>query len=92
MIYLIKWELTVATRMPPFSVQSNVARMLLTKQSLYLKKFLKVSCFGTTYRKAMLIFLIAKFTVDVQGYTAEDDDMLCLKLRVDFMKPFPRLW
>ncbi|KIM48128.1 hypothetical protein M413DRAFT_439848 [Hebeloma cylindrosporum] len=35
----------------------------------------------------------AKFTVDVLGYTAEEGDMLCLKLKVDFMKrPFPRLW
>ncbi|KAG6820105.1 hypothetical protein H0H93_005252 [Arthromyces matolae] len=31
----------------------------------------------------------AKFAVHVQGYTAEDDDMLCLDLNVDFMmKPF----
>ncbi|KAF8198922.1 ML domain-containing protein [Pholiota molesta] len=35
----------------------------------------------------------AKFTVDIQGYTANDDDMLCLKLTVDFMKkPFFRPW
>ena len=40
----------------------------------------------------MLIFLTARFNVDVQGYTVDDDDMLCLKLRVDFMKPFPHLW
>ncbi|PPR00490.1 hypothetical protein CVT24_005550 [Panaeolus cyanescens] len=32
----------------------------------------------------------AKFVVDVQGYTVDEDDMLCLKLKVDFMKnPFP---
>ncbi|KAF8168022.1 ML domain-containing protein [Crassisporium funariophilum] len=35
----------------------------------------------------------ARFNVHVQGYTAEDEDMLCLDLKVDFMKrPFPRLW
>ncbi|KAJ2914859.1 hypothetical protein MD484_g5551, partial [Candolleomyces efflorescens] len=38
----------------------------------------------------------AKFVVDVNGYTADEDEMLCLKLSVDFMKnPFPRphkLW
>ncbi|KAG6842588.1 Phosphatidylglycerol/phosphatidylinositol transfer protein [Blastosporella zonata] len=34
----------------------------------------------------------AKFSIDVQGYTANDDDMLCLKLKVDFMRnPFPHL-
>ncbi|KAG6888687.1 Phosphatidylglycerol/phosphatidylinositol transfer protein [Termitomyces sp. Mi166 len=34
----------------------------------------------------------AKFKVDVQGYTANDDDMLCLNLLVDFLpNPFPRL-
>ena len=34
-------------------------------------------------------FFIAKFIVDVQGYTDDDDDMFCLKLKVDFMKrPF----
>ncbi|KAG6845773.1 Phosphatidylglycerol/phosphatidylinositol transfer protein [Tephrocybe sp. NHM501043] len=34
----------------------------------------------------------AKFTVNVQGYTADDDDMLCLDLHVDFIKnPFPHL-
>ncbi|KDQ63665.1 hypothetical protein JAAARDRAFT_148241 [Jaapia argillacea MUCL 33604] len=33
----------------------------------------------------------AKFTVAVRGYTAEEDDMLCLNLKVDFMKkPFFR--
>ncbi|KAG2350448.1 hypothetical protein BDR05DRAFT_954544 [Suillus weaverae] len=34
----------------------------------------------------------AKFTVAVKGYTVDDEDMLCLDLKVDFMKsPFPRL-
>ncbi|CAK5282913.1 unnamed protein product [Mycena citricolor] len=27
----------------------------------------------------------AKFTVDVNGYTADDDDLLCVKLKVDFL-------
>ncbi|KAH7931043.1 hypothetical protein BV22DRAFT_999375 [Leucogyrophana mollusca] len=32
----------------------------------------------------------AKFTVSVRGYTAEEEDMVCLDLKVDFMKrPFP---
>ena len=40
-----------------------------------------------------LFLSTAKFNVDVVGYTTEDDDMLCLKLKVDFMKrPFPRFW
>ncbi|PPQ88662.1 hypothetical protein CVT25_010238 [Psilocybe cyanescens] len=34
----------------------------------------------------------AKFKVDVLGYTADDEDMLCVKLTVDFMKGFPRFW
>jgi hypothetical protein len=36
----------------------------------------------------------AKFVVDVHGYTVDDDEMLCLRLEVNFMKnPFPRrLW
>ncbi|ODN77547.1 phosphatidylglycerol/phosphatidylinositol transfer protein [Cryptococcus amylolentus CBS 6039] len=29
----------------------------------------------------------AKFSVQVRGYTAEDEDMVCLDLFVDFMKP-----
>ncbi|KAG2159945.1 ML domain-containing protein [Suillus bovinus] len=34
----------------------------------------------------------AKFTVAVKGYTADELDMLCLDLKVDFMRnPFPRL-
>ncbi|KAG6884747.1 hypothetical protein C0993_008537 [Termitomyces sp. T159_Od127] len=34
----------------------------------------------------------AKFKVEIQGYTVEEDAMLCLNLFVDFMKkPFPRL-
>ncbi|KAG0708943.1 ML domain-containing protein [Suillus ampliporus] len=34
----------------------------------------------------------AKFKVSVRGYTADEDDMLCLDLEVNFMKnPFPRL-
>ena len=32
----------------------------------------------------------AKFVVMVNGYTAEDDEMLCLKLNVDFLPGFPR--
>lgn len=34
---------------------------------------------------------LAKFTVAVRGYTVEEEDMMCLDLKVDFMKnPFPR--
>ncbi|TFK30519.1 vacuole protein [Coprinopsis marcescibilis] len=32
----------------------------------------------------------AKFHVFVEGYTVEDDDMLCLQLSVDFSPNFPR--
>ncbi|KDR85074.1 hypothetical protein GALMADRAFT_233683 [Galerina marginata CBS 339.88] len=35
----------------------------------------------------------AKFVVAVTGYTADEEDMLCLQIKVDFMKrPFPRFW
>jgi len=34
----------------------------------------------------------AKFTVDVKGYTATEDDMVCVQLKVDFLPKFPRLW
>ncbi|KAI6153520.1 ML domain-containing protein [Pisolithus tinctorius] len=35
----------------------------------------------------------AKFSVSVRGYTAEEEDMLCLDLKVDFMQsPFPRVF
>ncbi|KAJ2931203.1 hypothetical protein H1R20_g5932, partial [Candolleomyces eurysporus] len=37
----------------------------------------------------------AKFKVNVNGYTEEDEEMLCLNLEIDFMKnPFPgrKLW
>ncbi|KAF8843992.1 hypothetical protein BDN67DRAFT_1008439 [Paxillus ammoniavirescens] len=35
----------------------------------------------------------AKFTVTVRGYTKDDEDMLCLDLKVDFMKnPFFGFW
>ncbi|QRV83309.1 hypothetical protein RhiJN_11325 [Ceratobasidium sp. AG-Ba] len=33
----------------------------------------------------------AKFSVDVRGYTVEEDDLLCLHLNADFMPDFPRL-
>ncbi|KAG2366616.1 ML domain-containing protein [Suillus spraguei] len=34
----------------------------------------------------------AKFSVNVKGYTQDDEDMLCLNIIVDFMRnPFPRL-
>ncbi|KAG6829394.1 Phosphatidylglycerol/phosphatidylinositol transfer protein [Tricholoma furcatifolium] len=34
----------------------------------------------------------AKFTVLVNGYSVDDEDLLCLKMTVDFMKnPFPHL-
>jgi len=35
--------------------------------------------------------LTAKFTVNVRGYTVAEEDMVCLDLRVNFMKnPFPK--
>ncbi|KAF9015274.1 ML domain-containing protein [Cyathus striatus] len=34
----------------------------------------------------------AKFIVDVQGYTADEENLLCLKLHVDFTRRFPRIW
>lgn len=38
-------------------------------------------------------FTLAKFNVNVRGYTVDDGEMLCLNLKVDFMKlPFPSLW
>lgn len=33
--------------------------------------------------------IIAKFTVDINAYTVDDDDLMCLNLEADFMKkPF----
>lgn len=33
--------------------------------------------------------MIGVFNVEVRGYTAADDDMLCLKIRMDFRnRPF----
>lgn len=37
-------------------------------------------------RRYSCIVLAAKFTVNVRGYTADDDDLLCADLKVDFMK------
>ncbi|KAK0465094.1 ML domain-containing protein [Desarmillaria tabescens] len=35
----------------------------------------------------------SKFSVDVFGYTAEDDDLVCLQMKIDFMKrPFFKVW
>ncbi|PFH54549.1 hypothetical protein AMATHDRAFT_44401 [Amanita thiersii Skay4041] len=34
----------------------------------------------------------AKFMVSVRGFTANEDDMLCLDLKVDFLPKFPRMW
>ena len=34
----------------------------------------------------------AKFTVDVRGYTVDEEDMVCLQLKVDFLPKFPHLW
>jgi hypothetical protein len=35
-------------------------------------------------RDAVLI-ITAKFVVNIRGYTADDDDMVCLDLMVDFV-------
>jgi len=29
---------------------------------------------------------IAKFVVEVKGYTVDDEDLVCVNLKVDFMK------
>ncbi|TDL28316.1 hypothetical protein BD410DRAFT_737528 [Rickenella mellea] len=36
----------------------------------------------------------AKFTIMVRGYTPEDEPMVCVDIKVDFMKkrPFPKIW
>ncbi|KAK0233157.1 ML domain-containing protein [Armillaria fumosa] len=35
----------------------------------------------------------SKFSVDILGYTVDDDDLVCLKMTIDFMKrPFFKLW
>ncbi|KAG6334292.1 hypothetical protein ID866_4789 [Astraeus odoratus] len=35
----------------------------------------------------------AKFVINVRGYTVDEEDLLCLDLKVDFMRnPFPKLW
>ena len=36
--------------------------------------------------------LAAKFKVDVVGYTAEDDDLTCVNLEIDFRPKFPHFW
>jgi hypothetical protein len=37
--------------------------------------------------------LLGKFVVQVRGFTVDDRDMLCLNLKVDFMKKLPGfLW
>jgi len=33
-----------------------------------------------------------KFTIHVQGYTTNDEDLLCLNLIADFIKRFPHFW
>ena len=68
--------------------------MKLSTPLTFLRKFRKVSKSIMFPKQPLFTFFlsIAKFNVDVMGYTAEDDDMLCLKLKVDFMKPFPRFW
>ncbi|KAF7966655.1 hypothetical protein HWV62_37549 [Athelia sp. TMB] len=33
----------------------------------------------------------AKFNIDVQGYTVDDDDLMCLQLKADFMKRWPSI-
>jgi hypothetical protein len=39
----------------------------------------------------MFSFPAAKFVVIVRGYTVTEEDMVCLDLRVDFMKKRPFL-
>jgi hypothetical protein len=35
---------------------------------------------------------IAKFSVNVKGFTVEEEDIVCVDLKVDFMKrPFPMI-
>ncbi|KAI6162257.1 ML domain-containing protein [Pisolithus thermaeus] len=35
----------------------------------------------------------AKFSISVRGYTVDEEDLLCLDLKVDFMQsPFPRIF
>ena len=45
---------------------------------------LRVSCFSN------LDDLVAKFVVEIKGYTVNDEDMVCVNLKVDFMRKL--LW
>lgn len=49
----------------------------------------EIHCLALPMPGLTIIFLV-KFNVFVNGYTDEDDPMLCIKLDVDFRVPFPR--
>lgn len=39
----------------------------------------------------LTLYYSAKFTVNANGYTADDEDLFCVMLKVNFMKrPFPK--
>lgn len=78
--------------MPAFNVQLRRGITLSSTQSRYREKSPKV-CLPSTQVILHSHVIPAKFTVNVRGYTANDEDMVCLDLKVDFMRfPFLNVW
>lgn len=78
--------------MPAFNVLSRKVNTLSRTKLRYRKKFRKV-CLLSTQVVPYSHLTPAKFAINVRGYTINDDPMLCLDLKVDFMKfPFPHIW
>lgn len=45
------------------------------------------------FRFSNFIDHIAKFVVEIKGYTVDDKDMVCVNLKVDFMKKMStKMW
>lgn len=88
----INWRCFLAERSTQQSnVLCNPALTQLYKQLLCLKKYHKVSFQRIRsnqhpWHALNPCICTAKFSVDVLGYTADEDDMVCVKLSVNFMK------
>jgi hypothetical protein len=86
--------LTILSRTANASVQCPVEKGDYTVvQTVSLPKEIPQGLSSVIQTRPPLTHHLAKFTVNVRGYTNDDDDMLCLDLKVDFMKsPFFGLW
>ena len=70
--------------MHPFNVLLNLDHTMSNTLCPFLMKYPEVGNIISAKTITSYIFCLAKFLVSIEGYTAKDDYLVCLKLNINF--------